>query len=169
MTDKQNEAVANPDRDGGTKSANQTYEKMMTDIFKECRRVINPMGLMTLMFTHKSQNAWEAITRSLIYNKWIISSAIPVESEFTNSQHIMNNASGASSIFIACRKRTTESSEPALWTAIGGTGVQQRIQHAVAEGLKEFEPLNLNAVDEMVASYGRALRVLSEQWPVHRI
>ncbi len=166
LTDKQNEAVANPDRDGGTKSANQTYEKMMTDIFRECRRVINPMGLMTLMFTHKSQNAWEAITRSLIYNKWIISSAIPVESEFTNSQHIMNNASAASSIFIACRKRTTESSEPALWTAIGGTGVQQRIQHAVAEGLKEFEPLNLNAVDEMVASYGRALRVLSEQWPV---
>ena len=26
--------------------------------------------------------------------------------------------------------------------------------------------MKLNAVDEMVAAYGRALRVLSEQWPV---
>jgi hypothetical protein len=32
--------------------------------------------------------------------------------------------------------------------------------------MKEFEKLRLNPVDEMVAGYGRALRVLSEQWPV---
>ncbi len=34
------------------------------------------------------------------------------------------------------------------------------------QGLREFEPLRLNPVDEMVACYGRALRVLSENWPV---
>ncbi len=166
LSDKQNEAVANPDRDGGSKSAHLTYEKMMTDIFKECYRVVNPSGIMTIMFTHKSQEAWEALTRSLIENNWIISSAIPVESEFTKSQHIMNNASAASSIFIACRKRTSKSTEPALWTGFGGTGVQERIQQAVKQGLKEFQALKLNPVDEMVASYGRALRELSEQWPV---
>ena len=32
--------------------------------------------------------------------------------------------------------------------------------------LEDFEPLHLNAVDEMVASYGCALKVLSENWPV---
>ncbi len=166
LTDKQNEAVANPDRDGGSKSANLTYEKMMSDIFRECRRIINPMGIMTLMFTHKSQDAWEALTRSLITSKWTITATVPVEAESTHSMHLMEKAGAVSSVFIACRKRTTESSEPALWTGIGGTGVQQRIQQAVAEGLKEFETLKLNPVDEMVASYGRALRVLSEQWPV---
>jgi hypothetical protein len=36
----------------------------------------------------------------------------------------------------------------------------------VREGLKDFAALRLNPVDEMVASYGRALRVLSENWPV---
>jgi putative DNA methylase len=30
----------------------------------------------------------------------------------------------------------------------------------------EFAPLRLTPVDEMVAAYGRALRVLSQQWPV---
>jgi putative DNA methylase len=166
LTDKQNEAVANPDRDGGSKSANLTYEKMMSDIFRECHRVINPLGIMTLMFTHKSQDAWEALTRSLISSKWTITATVPVEAESTHSMHLMEKAGAVSSVFIACRKRTTESSEPALWTGLGGSGVQNRIQQAVIQGLKEFEALKLNAVDEMVASYGRALRVLSEQWPV---
>jgi len=166
LSDKQKEAVANPDRDGGSKSAHLTYEKMMADIFIECYRVVKSNGLMTVMFTHKSQDAWEALTKSLIENNWIISSALPIESEFTNSQHIMNNASAASSIFLSCRKRIAQSSDPAIWSGLGGTGVQQRIQQAVAEGLEAFQALKLNPVDEMVASYGRALRVLSEQWPV---
>jgi hypothetical protein len=44
--------------------------------------------------------------------------------------------------------------------------VQHRIRAAVQQGLVEFKPLNLTPVDEMVACYGRALHVLSEQWPV---
>ncbi|MDY6825282.1 MAG: DUF1156 domain-containing protein [Thermodesulfobacteriota bacterium] len=166
LTDKQNEAVANPDRDGGSKAAHGTYENMMTDIFKECRRVVKPLGMMTLMFTHKSQDAWEALTRSLITSGWTITATVPVEAESTHSMHLMEKAGAVSSVFIACRKRTTQSTEPALWSGFGGAGVQQRIQSAVAEGLKEFAPLQLNPVDEMVAAYGRALRVLSEQWPV---
>jgi adenine-specific DNA methylase len=166
LSDKQNEAVANPDRDGGAKNAHLTYEKMMTDIFRECRRVIKPLGILTIMFTHKSQDAWEALTRSLISSGWTITATVPVESESTHSMHLMEKAGAVSSVFISCRKRAAQSTEPALWIGFGGTGVQQRIHQAVEQGLKEFEPLNLNPVDEMVASYGRALRVLSEQWPV---
>ena len=80
--------------------------------------------------------------------------------------NIRDMAAAASSIFLTCRKRLSESSEPASWTGFGGTGVAQRIRQAVTEGLTEFAALRLNPVDEMVASYGRALRVLSEQWPV---
>ncbi len=166
LTDKQNEAVANPDRDGGARHAQMAYEKMMTDIFQECRRVLKPMGILTLMFTHKSQDAWEALTRSLITSGWTITATVPVESESSHSMHLMDKAGAASSIFISCRKRTVESQEPALWSGFGGSGVQHRIQQAVKQGLEEFQVLKLNPVDEMVASYGRALRVLSEQWPV---
>jgi hypothetical protein len=59
-----------------------------------------------------------------------------------------------------------ESAGAAVWSGFGGTGVQQRVRKAVQEAMKEFERLHLNPVDEMVAAYGRALRVLSEQWPV---
>jgi adenine-specific DNA methylase len=166
LTNKQDEAVANPDRDGNTKKAKVSYEQRMKDIFSEARRVLKPDGLLNIMFTHKSQDAWETLTHSLIDSGWIISAAMPVESETQHGIHTKDTASAISSIFITCRKRMSTSSEPAAWTGFGGTGVQTRIRQAVAQGLDEFASLNLNPVDEMVAGYGRALRVLSEQWPV---
>jgi len=75
-------------------------------------------------------------------------------------------AAAASSIFIACRKRDDELGGVAVWESFGGSGVAQRIRDEVRQGLKDFAALRLNPVDEMVASYGRALRVLSENWPV---
>jgi hypothetical protein len=122
--------------------------------------------MLTIMFTHKSQEAWEALTRSLIETGWIITSTFPVESESSASMHQKDQAAAASSIFISCRKRTEEAEYPAVWTGLGGSGVQKEIEKAVIQGLEEFEPLRLNPVDEMVASYGRALKVLSENWPV---
>ena len=166
LTNKKDEAVANPDRDGGAGAAKKEYERIMGEIFSECRRVLRDEGIMTLMFTHKSQDAWETLTRSLIEHGWTITAAVPVESETQHGIHTMNNASAISSIFISCRKRRSDRSEPVSWTGFGGTGVAQRIRQAVAQGLEEFSVLGLNPVDEMVASYGRALRVLSEQWPV---
>jgi adenine-specific DNA methylase len=80
-----------------------------------------------------------------------------------------NKAAASSTIFITCRKRVNEDedAEPAAWQGIGGTGVAARIRAAVRDGLTEFERLNLSPVDEMIASFGRALQVLSERWPVY--
>jgi adenine-specific DNA methylase len=166
LTNKQDEAVANPERDGGAEKAKAAYERLMGEIFAECKRVVKPDGLMTLMFTHKTQDAWEALTKSLIESDWIITASVPVEAESTHSMHLMEKAGAVSSVFLSCRKKNGKSSEPAAWTGFGGSGVQQQIRMAVQEGLEEFKPLKLNPVDEMVASYGRALRVLSEHWPV---
>ena len=167
LTNKEEEAVANPDRDGGEKEAKAAYEQMMGEIFLEARRILKDDGLMTMMFTHKSQEAWETLTQALIEKGWVISSTIPVESEFLNSQHLMDNASAASSIFISCRKAIRgENQTPSSWKGFGGSGVQQKVQTGVEKGLEEFAPLKLNPVDRMVASYGRALQALSENWPV---
>lgn len=138
----------------------------MRDIFKECRRVLKHDGVMTLMFTHKKQEAWETLTRSLIESGWEITACFPVESEGENSLHQKDLAAAASSIFITCRKRPLEDRIPSTWTGLGGTGVAHKVRESVKQALKDFEPLRLNPVDRMVASYGRALQVLSESWPV---
>jgi putative DNA methylase len=166
LTDKQSEAVANPFRDGNTSSAKAQYELLMREMYQECYRVTKLDGRMVLMFTHKSQDGWETLTKALIDSGWVITSTYPVESEAAGGIHIRNKAAAESSIFIVCRKRDDASSEPALWKAFGGRGVQQRIIDEVQQGLIEFEALDLRPVDTMVASYGRALRVLSEKWPV---
>ncbi|SDO82674.1 DUF1156 domain-containing protein [Selenomonas ruminantium] len=166
LTNKRDEAVANPVRDGSAKEANAVYEQRMGEIFAECRRVLKDDGILTMMFTHKTQDAWETLTRSLVLNGWNIASTFPVESEGSNSMHQKDMAAAATSIFIACRKRDMTEREPAIWTGFGGTGVRQLIHKAVEQSLQEFAVLKLNAVDEMVASYGSALKVLSEHWPV---
>jgi adenine-specific DNA methylase len=167
LTNKKEEAVANPVRDGNPDNAKTAYEKFMSEIFAECHRVIKPGGLLTLMFTHKSQDAWETLIRSLIDSGWIISASVPVESEFAASMHQKDMAAAASSIFITCRKKQdTKLPEPFLWKGLGGKGVQAEIRDAVKVALEEFGHLQLNPVDEMVSCYGRALKVLSEKWPV---
>jgi putative DNA methylase len=166
LVNRRDEAVANPARDGSAEAADAAYERMMGEIFAECRRVLGPDGLLTIMFTHVSQDAWETLTRSLIESRWAITSTVPVVSESKHSIHQMDQAAAASSIFITCRRRDEIDVVPVAWTGIGGTGVQQRIRRAVEQGLRDFEGLHLNPVDEMVACYGRALQVLSKHWPV---
>ena len=166
LVNRRDEAVANPARDGSAEAADAAYQRMMQEIFAECRRVLKPDGLLTVMFTHVSQDAWQAFTRSLIETDWTITSTLPVTSEGSNSMHQRDFATAASAVFLTCRKGSGRDAVPAAWTGIGGTGVQQRVRRAVEQGLHDFEPLRLNPVDEMVACYGRALQVLSEHWPV---
>jgi adenine-specific DNA methylase len=166
LTNKDSEAVANPARDGSDQKADARYEELMEEIFRECARVLKDDGRLMMMFTHKSQDAWNALTKALIESGWVIASSFPVDSETEEGLHTKTTASAITSVFITCRKRTGVSEAIATWTGLGGTGVQQRIQSEVLAAMKEFEKLRLNPVDEMVAGYGRALRVLSEQWPV---
>ncbi|ESQ16529.1 MAG TPA: DUF1156 domain-containing protein [Chromatiaceae bacterium] len=166
LTDKKTEAVANRARDGSGAKAKQEYERMMGEIFQECRRTLKNDGLFTLMFNHKSQDAWETLTRSLVEAGWEITACFPVESESSHSTHQMNLAAAASSIFIACRKRDQNETGTTVWQGFGGQGVRYDIERAVHSGLEDFVPLRLNPVDEMVASYGRALQVLTANWPV---
>jgi putative DNA methylase len=166
LTNKKDEAVANPARDGSGARSAKEYQRLMGEIFTECRRVLKDSALMTIMFTHKTAEAWEALTRSLIESGWIITSSMPVESEATESIHQKGMASAASSVFLTCRKRQKKTSTPSVWKGFGDTGVAIKVQQSVRQGLKYFDKLDLNPVDEMVAAYGRALWVLSEYWPV---
>ncbi|WP_404296946.1 DUF1156 domain-containing protein [Halomonas sp.] len=161
-TDKSLEAVANPARDGSAKGAKARYEELMQGIFAESKRVLKPDGIMTLMFTHKSSDAWETLTNALIQSGWDITSCMPVESESGYSTHQMNMASAASTIFISCRPADRRDREPSSWAY----DVKGKLETSVREGLIEFERLKLNPVDRMIASWGRALRVYSAHWPV---
>lgn len=162
LTDKEREAIADSSYAGSAQKAKIRYERLIYEIYRECRRVLKSNGIMTVMFTHKSSDAWETLTNALIQSGWDITSCMPVESEGGYSTHQMNVASAASTIFIACRPADRGDREPSSWAY----EVKGKLETAVREGLGEFERLKLNPVDRMIASWGRALRVYSAHWPV---
>ena len=107
LTDKENEAVANPAKFRGEKGARalagQDYRERMAAIFAECRRVLKPDGIMTLMFTHKATGAWDALTKGLIESGFVITASWPINTEAEGSLHIKDKAAANSTIFLVCR------------------------------------------------------------------
>src|SRR3546814_9948201 len=85
LTDKDNEAVANPAKFAGQKGAKalagRDYQERMARIFEECRRVLKTDGIMTLMFHHKATGAWDALTKGLMEAGFVITASWPINTE----------------------------------------------------------------------------------------
>lgn len=169
LTDKEHEAVANPAKFRGEKGpkelANQDYKERMAAIFAECRRVLKPDGIMTLMFTHKATGAWDALTKGLMEAGFVITASWPVNTEAEGSLHIKDKSAANSTIFLICRPRTgrAEGDEALYWEDL-----EPRLQAAVRKRIKDFQDAGIRGVDLYLSCFGPALEEFSRHWPVRR-
>lgn len=169
LTDKQNEAVANPakfpDQPSGRKVAARDYQERMSAIFAECRRVLKPDGVMTLMFTHKATGAWDALTSGLMEAGFTITASWPINTEAEGSLHIKDKSAANSTIFLVCRPRPVahHDDEPRYWE-----DVEPQVARAVRQRVEEFQTAGIVGVDLYLASFGPALEEFSRQWPLRR-
>jgi adenine-specific DNA methylase len=114
LCDNAEEAVKNDARFriGTTKAkiaaaaAQAHYQKLMTQIFVEARRVLRPEGVLTVMFTHKKQEAWEALFSSLIEAGFNITATWPVMTEGAHSLHQAKKNAAQSTVILVARVRT---------------------------------------------------------------
>ena len=187
LTDKENEAVANPVRFAGQPGAKalagRDYQQRMASIFAECRRVLKANGVMTLMFTHKATGAWDALTTGLIEAGFVITASWPVNTEAEGSLHIRDKAAANSTIFLVCRPR--QSDRPRLMRDADrvresrptyGEGdptvywedVEPAVARAVRARVEEFQNAGIGGVDLYLASFGPALEEFSSHWPLRR-
>ena len=172
LTDKENEAVANPAKFQGEKGARaragQDYQERMAAIFAECRRVLKPDGIMTLMFTHKATGAWDALTKGLIEAGFAITASWPINTEAEGSLHIKDKAAANSTIFLVCRPRVRDPfmvrDKPELYWE----DVEPRVASAVRSRVREFQEAGIAGVDLYLASFGPALEEFSRHWPIKR-
>ena len=140
LTDKENEAVANPAKFQGQKGARvlagRDYQERMAAIFAECRRVLKPDGIMTLMFTHKATGAWDALTKGLMHAGFTITASWPINTEAAGSLHIKDKAAANSTIFLACRPRAVlpSDAETQYWE-----DVEPLVAGAVRKRVAEFQ------------------------------
>ena len=169
LTDKENEAVANPMRFAGQKGAKalagRDYQQRMARLFAECRRVLKPDGIMTLMFTHKANGAWDALTKGLIEAGFVITASWPINTEAEGSLHIRNKAAANSTVFLACRPRRAEvgPAAPRYWEE-----VEPKVASAVRKRMAEFQRAGIGGVDLQLACFGPALEEFSRAWPLKR-
>lgn len=168
LTDKENEAVANSSRFRGQKGAaaraTREYRDRMSSIFAECRRVLKPDGIMTVMFTHKDTGAWDALTTGLMQAGFAISASWPVPTEAEGSLHIKEKSAANSTIFLACRPRVAPpDGETRYWE-----DVEPLVAQAVRTRVKEFQEAGIKGVDLYLSCFGPALEEFSRHWPLRR-
>ena len=142
--------------------ATDDYQRKMDEIFRECRRVLKPdRGIMTVMFTHKSNAAWNAMTIGLIEAGFNITRAWPVKTEAESALNIRDKAAARSTILLVCRPAGRRNPQP--WHIVA-----QEIAQSVKDDVANLLAYGLNTVDIYTASYGTALKVVSENWGAKR-
>ena len=171
LTNKVNEAIASPtrfrneERGSGSirKRAYDDYVERMRRIFSECRRVIRDDGIMTIMFTHKSTDAWDALTIGIIEAAFRITATWSVKTESDSTLNIRDRAAAQSTVLLTCRPKTDQTASSASWEQ-----VERQIEEEVRRRLPELENHDLKPLDIYLASFGPALGVISSNWPIRR-
>jgi adenine-specific DNA methylase len=168
LTDKDNEAVANPARFammGRRKKelADLDYETKMTSIFTEARRVLADNGVLSVMFTHKRAEAWDTLGMGLLQAGFTIETSWPVNTEFEHSLHVANVNAAESTIMLVCRKRADRPNDHKVYL----DDIEHDIRQAARDAATRFQHDGIDGVDLLLSTYGPTLSVISQNWPVY--
>jgi putative DNA methylase len=158
------EAVKNDARfrGGATKAkeaaaaAQAHYQSLMTKVFAETHRVLRQDGVLTVMFTHKKQEAWEALFASLIEAGFTITATWPVKTESEHSLHQAKKNAAQSTVILVARVRPDH-----VGTGYFDTAMQARIRSVAEAAAERLSAEGLNPVDQLVGSFGPAMEVFS--------
>lgn len=164
LSDADEEAVVNVSRHraSGLKpgdardAAREHYRSLMTGAFRECHRVLKDDGVLTVMFTHKKQEAWEALFSALIESGFTITATWPIKTESEHSLHQAKKNAAQSTVFLVARKR-----DPAAGVGYFDRAMQAEIRQRAEMAADRLQKEGLNAVDQLVGSFGPALEVYS--------
>jgi putative DNA methylase len=137
-------------------AARARYQCLMTETFAEARRVLRPYGVLTVMFTHKKQEAWESLFHSLIEAGFTIAATWPVKTEGAHSLHQAKKNAAQSTVVLVARVRL-----PNAGTGYFDGTMQARIKQAAEYAAERLSAQGLNAVDQLVGSFGPAMTVFS--------
>jgi len=171
LTNKDDEAVANPARfrelASGKKSqkelSDEYYEEKMQDIFSEVFALLRPGGIMTVMFTHREMDAWDTLTTALIQSGFTITATHPVKTEMKDRVGMQGKASADSSILLVARKQGSDSKDRTLWETVQDDirqAARQRAENILESGY------NISKTDTAIAAYGPTLQRYAESYPV---
>jgi adenine-specific DNA methylase len=132
------------------------YEQQMTESFREIRRILKDDGVLSVMFTHKKQEAWESLFSSLLSAGFTVTATWPIKTESEHSLHQAKKNAAQSTVILVARKRPDDS----------GIGYFDRtlveaIHYSATKAAQRLEEEGLNPVDQLVGSFGPAMEAFS--------
>jgi putative DNA methylase len=167
-TPKTMEAVANsfrhPGTDKGTgrKQADVFYQRLLTECWREAKRIIKPGGLLAFTFHHSEDHAWVSVLESLFDAGFTLAATYPIRGDETKGDNAQFGSQRIEfDIIHVCRKRHEEP-QPISWAKLRRQvlqdvrDIQNLLEHHSQEGLPE--------ADLQVIRRGKALEYFSRHY-----
>ena len=107
LTPKAAQIVVNPYTvaDGRGDQSPARYQELMTQAFREARRVLKPDGIGCIVFAHKGTAAWETLLAAIIDAGFIVTASWPIDTERASRMRANKSAALGSSVHIVIRPR----------------------------------------------------------------
>lgn len=134
------------------------FIKGLTNVFKECNRVLKDDGLLAFTFHHEKTKAWASALRSILDAGFYVASVYPIRSEPRVGVH---GVGIRYDVIIVCKKRGEDGKE------IGWAKVKDQIFARAEEILEGFwrSGRELSDVDLFVVATGKCLELYSKHYP----
>src|SRR6266480_1615928 len=144
------------------------FEQQMGRALSEGRRVLNPRGIGTVVFAHKSTVGWEALLQALIDAGWIITASWPIDTEMDTRLRARDSAALASSVHLVCRPR--ENPDGSIRTDEVGDwrDILQELPRRIQEWMPRLAEEGVVGADAIFACLGPALEIFSRYSKVEK-
>lgn len=132
----------------------------ITNVFKECHRVLKDSSPMVFTYHHKQSQAWAAVLEAILKSGFYVSGIYPVTSDPSFNPHIKDKDSIEYDAIIICRKRTEnrkttfEKYEEELYLK-----AQQIINN------EKIKRPSISKGDISVIVFGKCLEIYSKYYP----
>jgi putative DNA methylase len=164
LTPKADELVADPFRRGGSKAADEYFERGFVEVFERIRRE-TPMDYPIAVFYAFKQSeiesgdvastGWEVLLEGMIRSGWEITATWPMRTELGNRMRSFESNALASSIVLACRPRDDTAPATSRRAFLGA------LKAELPSALHDLQQGSVAPVDLAQAAIGPGMAVFS--------
>jgi len=162
LTPKNNEVIEDQSRHDDSSQAEEFFEEKLSEAFSEIGRVLDPDGICTIVFAHKSTDAWAQMIRSLLSSDLVVTATWPIHTERHNRPRSIESAALSSSVYFVCRNRS--GSEVGYYN-----DVQEELKKQVYDRLEYFWEQGIRGADLLVSAIGPSVQVFGQYEEVKRL
>ncbi len=163
LTPKSQEIIQEPVRhERDNNRAKRFYEEMMGRAFSEMAKALESHGISTIIFAHKTTEAWETLVSALLQAGLVPTSSWPIHTERGARLRARESAALASSFFLACRKRESEQE-------VYFKDIREALHKRIHERLEHFWEQGIRGADFFISAIGPAVEVFGKYAKVKKV